>query len=69
LTEREREIMTHLADGLEEQAIGERLKISSFMVKKLIRQIYLKLNVDNRGDATDRWRKDNDVHKRNRLDT
>src|SRR4051794_32229728 len=51
LTQRELEILRLLTDGLSNQAIAERLFISSGTVKWYLKQIYGKLHVSSRTQA------------------
>ncbi|HEY9900783.1 MAG TPA: response regulator transcription factor [Pantanalinema sp.] len=51
LTEREREIVTLLARGLENRAIAERLCLSDKTIKNHLSRIYDKLEVNNRTQA------------------
>ncbi len=52
LTEREREVLRLLAQGLTNAAIAERLFLSPRTVKSHVAHIYGKLGVDNRAAAT-----------------
>ncbi|MDB6025986.1 MAG: DNA-binding response regulator [Verrucomicrobiales bacterium] len=51
LTSREREILSHLAQGRQYKEIGEKLSISSFTVRAHIRNIYEKLQVNSHTEA------------------
>jgi ATP/maltotriose-dependent transcriptional regulator MalT len=51
LTEREREVLRLLADGLSNEEIGQRLLISEATVKVHIRHILAKLEADARAQA------------------
>lgn len=51
LTEREREVLELLAEGLTNQQIGERLFISSNTVKRHLKAVFEKLEVSNRAAA------------------
>lgn len=51
LSEREREVMHHLARGESNQQIGENLFISENTVKKHVNNIYFKLEVSSRAEA------------------
>lgn len=51
LTNREVEILHHLADGKRSKEIGVALKISEYTVGTHIRNIFHKLNVRNRAEA------------------
>jgi DNA-binding NarL/FixJ family response regulator len=55
LTEREREVMGLIARGRANRAIAEQLYISEKTVKNHIRNIYEKLAVGSRAEATARW--------------
>jgi len=47
LTERERQVIVALADGLTYSAIGERLYISEATVKTMTQSVYRKFGVNN----------------------
>jgi RNA polymerase sigma factor (sigma-70 family) len=51
LSKREREALVHLAQGLSNREIAERLGISINTVNKHVQQIFTKLNVRNRVQA------------------
>jgi DNA-binding NarL/FixJ family response regulator len=51
LSERERQILQHLVDGLTKNAIAERLELSPHTIDGHVRNIYMKLHVNNRSDA------------------
>jgi NarL family two-component system response regulator LiaR len=51
LTEREREVLTLLVEGLSNQEIGDRLVISHSTVKNHVSNILSKLNAANRAEA------------------
>jgi NarL family two-component system response regulator LiaR len=51
LSEREREVLAHMAEGLSNQVIGERLKISEKTVKTHVSNILAKLGVADRTQA------------------
>jgi DNA-binding NarL/FixJ family response regulator len=51
LTEREREILQLLVDGLSYKEIGTRLNISANTAKKHVINIYNKLHVNSRAQA------------------
>lgn len=52
LTPREREVLEHLAEGLTNQQIADRLYISEGTVKNHVHNILDKLNVSNRDEAS-----------------
>ena len=54
LTQREREILGLLADGLTNREIADRLYLSSETIKWYNKQIYGKLGVSNRTQAASR---------------
>jgi DNA-binding NarL/FixJ family response regulator len=54
LTDREREVLGLIAEGLSNQAIGERLFLSSKTIETHIRQIFIKLGL---GEAPDSHRR------------
>lgn len=58
LTSRETEILSLLAAGKSYNNIGEALFISKDTVKFHLKNIYIKLQVDNRSDAIDKANKD-----------
>ena len=51
LSKREREALAHLAQGLSNREIADRLGISVNTVNKHVQQIFTKLNVRNRTQA------------------
>ena len=51
LTDREREVLELLAEGLTNQQIGERLFISPNTVKRHLKAVFEKLGVSNRAAA------------------
>ena len=51
LTEREREILALLAQGLSNKKIAERLEISEYTVRNHVSQVIAKLGVANRSEA------------------
>jgi DNA-binding NarL/FixJ family response regulator len=55
LTEREREIMCLIAQGLENGEIADRLYITRHTLKNHITRIFLKLGVSNRAQAVALW--------------
>lgn len=57
LSEREKEVIEVLAEGLANKEIGERLNISLATVKTHIINIYSKLGVSNRVQAVEEWKR------------
>jgi len=57
LTEREREVLSTLAEGLTAQAIGRRLDISAPTVRKHLERVYRKLGATDRLTAVNRARR------------
>jgi len=57
LTQREKEIVKRVEEGLTYKEIGERLNISTHTVHTHIKNIYEKLQAKNRNDAIDKARK------------
>lgn len=51
LTDRELEVLTHLADGLTNSQIADRLRLRSKTVRNYASNIFLKLGVSDRGHA------------------
>ena len=51
LTPRETEVLTHLRDGLTNEAIAERLGVTKDMVKLHLKNIFNKLDVNDRVSA------------------
>ncbi|MFD7921445.1 response regulator [Streptomyces sp. NPDC059740] len=51
LTRREREVLTLVAEGLSNQAVGRRLHLTEGTVKSHLARIYTKLDVDSRTAA------------------
>lgn len=51
LTERERQVLALLADGLTNREIAHRLHVSESTAKQFVRSILVKLNVDSRTEA------------------
>ena len=51
LTEREKEILTHLVDGLEYKEIAERTNTSPNTIRNQITNIYKKLHVTSKAQA------------------
>ena len=58
LSEREHEVLQHLAQGLIYKEIGEKLFISHETVKQHIKHIYQKLHVQNKIEALNKFRSD-----------
>ncbi|MFS2188160.1 response regulator, partial [Mucilaginibacter sp. Mucisp84] len=56
LTDREVEVLNHLARGLQYKEIADRLDISTGTVKKHIRNTYIKLQVQNKVEAINKFR-------------
>ncbi|HEX8024139.1 response regulator transcription factor [Mucilaginibacter sp.] len=56
LTEREIEVLNHLARGLQYKEIADLLEISTGTVKKHIRNTYVKLQVQNKVEAINKFR-------------
>jgi DNA-binding NarL/FixJ family response regulator len=56
LSSREREVLAHLADGLSNQQIADRLVISSVTVRNHVTNILAKLHLTNRREAMLRYR-------------
>ncbi len=52
LTEREKQILKLIAEGLKNEAISRVLSISESTVENHIHKIYQKLNISNRAQAT-----------------
>ncbi|MDU5117068.1 MAG: LuxR C-terminal-related transcriptional regulator, partial [Clostridium botulinum] len=57
LTEREKEVMEILFEGASNKQIGERLNISLATVKTHMINIYSKLQVSNRVQAVEKYKK------------
>jgi LuxR family maltose regulon positive regulatory protein len=57
LTEREREVLDLVAQGLPNKVLARRLALSAHTVKRHLANILDKLDCDNRGQAADRWRR------------
>jgi two-component system response regulator DevR len=51
LTDREREVLTLIADGLSNREIGERLKLSEKTVKNYVSALFAKLGMQRRTQA------------------
>jgi len=60
LTEREREVLALLAQGLPNKLLARRLSLSAHTVKRHVANILDKLDCDNRGQAAAIWRRDTD---------
>ncbi|HEY9196802.1 MAG TPA: response regulator transcription factor [Mucilaginibacter sp.] len=56
LTDREVEVLNHLARGLQYKEIADRLEITTGTVKKHIRNTYVKLQVQNKVEAINKFR-------------
>ena len=56
LSERESEVLGHVAQGLSNQEIADKLFISAGTVKRHVSNIYQKLDVHNRTGAVERAR-------------
>jgi LuxR family maltose regulon positive regulatory protein len=57
LTEREREVLDLVAQGLPNKVLARQLSLSAHTVKRHIANILDKLNCDNRGQAAALWRR------------
>ncbi len=57
LTEREREVLDLVAQGLPNKVLARRLGLSAHTVKRHLANILAKLDCDNRGQAADLWRR------------
>ena len=55
LTSREQEVLRHLAEGGTDQEIADALELSVWTVRTHLRNLYRKLEVRNRLEATLRW--------------
>jgi len=51
LTVREREVLQHLADGLDTEAMAEKMGISSATVKTHIKRLFARMGVHSRAEA------------------
>ena len=51
LTDREREVLSHVAEGLSNREIASNLQISENTIKKHLRNILAKLQLENRVQA------------------
>src|SRR5437762_11107430 len=56
LTLPENELMRHLGNGLLYKEIADRMGISFAKVHKLQHKIFMKLNVNNRTEAVNKWK-------------
>ena len=56
LTLREIEVMGHLGNGLLYKEIADKMGISFAKVHKLQHKIFMKLNVNNRTEAVNKWK-------------
>ncbi len=52
LTEREKQILKLIAEGLQNKAIAHKLSISESTVENHIHKVYQKLNISSRAQAT-----------------
>lgn len=52
LTKRELEVLTFISKGFTSQEVADLLSISSYTVKEYIKNIYRKLNISSRSEAT-----------------
>lgn len=55
LTERETEVVTGIVDGLSYKLIADRLDISINTIRKYIRQIYQKLQINSKGELISKF--------------
>ena len=55
LTERERQVLDHLSEGLTYKEMGAELKISVNTVRTHLKQVYAKLGVHSRTSAVVKW--------------
>ena len=62
LTDREREVLALIAEGLNNQAISDRLLVSTHTVKTHIHHILTKLDLSSRYQAAAFWHDHQDVH-------
>lgn len=60
LTEREREVLELLAQGLPNKVLARKLSLSAHTVKRHVANILDKLDCDNRGQAAALWRRGGD---------
>lgn len=60
LTEREREVLELLAQGLPNKVLARKLSLSAHTVKRHVANILDKLDCDNRGQAAALWRRETD---------
>jgi DNA-binding NarL/FixJ family response regulator len=56
LTEREIEVLNYLARGLQYKEIADKLEITTGTIKKHIRNTYVKLQVQNKVEAINKFR-------------
>jgi two-component system, NarL family, response regulator LiaR len=54
ITNREKEVLTFLSKGMTYKEIAEKMEVSSETVKKHLKNIYRKLNVQNKIGALNR---------------
>ncbi|PIY75642.1 MAG: DNA-binding response regulator, partial [Piscirickettsiaceae bacterium CG_4_10_14_0_2_um_filter_44_336] len=52
LTNREQEVLIFIAKGLTSKEVASLLEISNYTVKEYIKNIYRKLNISSRSEAT-----------------
>lgn len=52
ITEREKEVLIHLAQGKKNKEISEELVVSPFTIRNHISSIFTKLRISNRSQAT-----------------
>jgi NarL family two-component system response regulator LiaR len=62
LTEREREVLQLMTDGLSNNAIAERLHVSPMTVKSHVSSVLSKMNAATRGEAVARAMRQNLFH-------
>jgi LuxR family maltose regulon positive regulatory protein len=60
LSEREREVLELLAQGLPNKVLARKLSLSAHTVKRHVANILDKLDCDNRGQAAALWRRETD---------
>lgn len=61
LTERERAVLAHVAEGVSNAEIAARLRVSENTVKFHLQNVFLKLGVNNRTEAAARYLRDQSV--------